>query len=129
MLQFFRKDSANKCPYRTMKCFFFLKKDVKIGGVTTGSKGMLWYDESGVVQHLPSLRVPKEKIIDTSGAGDVFYGAYCASYLERPDDRWCNHFILARAAVAHKIKRLGNDASLPSQKDILYACFAHLERE
>jgi len=109
---------------------FFLKgKGVKIGGVTIGSKGMLWYDETGVVQHLPSLRVPKEKIIDTSGAGDVFHGAYCASYLERPNDPWRNHFIIARAGAAHKIQRLGNEAGLPSQKDILYACSAYLEGE
>lgn len=109
--------------------FFLKSKGVKIGGVTTGSKGMLWYDENGDVQHLPSLKVPKEKIIDTSGAGDVFHGAYCASYLERPDDRWRNHFIFARAAAAHKIQHLGNEAGLPSQKDILNACSAYLEGE
>jgi len=47
-------------------------------------------------KHLPSLKVPKEKIIDTSGAGDVFHGAYCASYLERPDDPLAQpfHFLL-----------------------------------
>ncbi len=108
---------------------FLKSKGVKIGGVTTGSKGMLWYDERGDVQHLPSLSVPKDKIIDTSGAGDVFHGAYCDSYLQRPDDPWRSHFVFARAAAAHKIQRLGNEAGLPSQKDILYACSAYLEGE
>lgn len=108
---------------------FLKSKGVKIGGVTTGSKGMLWYDESGEIQHLPSLNVPNEKIIDTSGAGDVFHGAYCASYLERPNDRWRSHFIFARAAAAHKIQHLGNEAGLPSQEDILFTRSAFLEGE
>ncbi len=56
-------------------------KGCKIGGVTQGERGMLWYDETGIVSRLPALPVPADEIIDTSGAGDVFHGAYVASYL------------------------------------------------
>lgn len=93
-------------------------KGCRIGGVTRGARGMLWYDEDGVISHSPSLKVPSEKVIDTSGAGDVFHGAYCASYLERPEAPWREHFEFARAASAHKIQRLGNEAGLPSRADV-----------
>ncbi len=60
-------------------------KGCKIGGVTQGERGLYWYDEGGEVSTLPALPVPKEKIIDTSGAGDIFHGAYVASYLAAPE--------------------------------------------
>ncbi len=59
-------------------------KGVRIAGVTSGEKGLFWSDESGATEQMPSLNVPKERIVDTSGAGDVFHGAYCWSFLERP---------------------------------------------
>ena len=90
----------------------------RIGGVTEGEKGMLWFDESGAVSRLPALDVPADKVIDTSGAGDVFHGAYVASYLERPDAPWVEHFRFARAASAFKVQKLGNEAGLPSHADV-----------
>ena len=97
---------------------YLKSRGCKIGGVTSGEKGMLWYDEQGVVQRLKSLPVPPEKVIDTSGAGDIFHGAYVASYVERLDAPWVDHFRFARAASAHKIQHLGNEAGLPTQADI-----------
>ena len=78
----------------------------------------LWYDESGDVSRLPALPVPQDKIIDTSGAGDVFHGAYIASYLAEPDKDFAEHFRFARAAAAYKITHLGNEAGLPTQADV-----------
>jgi sugar/nucleoside kinase (ribokinase family) len=98
---------------------FLKSKGCRIGGVTNGERGMLWYDESGEVQRLASLPVPAERVLDTSGAGDVFHGAYMASYLERPEAPWREHFRFARAASAYKIQHLGNEAGLPSQNDIV----------
>ena len=71
-------------------------KGVKIGGVTRGERGMLWYDESGNVRVQPPLSVPSSAIIDTNGAGDVFHGAYIYSYLARPALPWESHFEFAR---------------------------------
>ncbi len=96
-------------------------KGCRIGAITNGEKAMLWYDESGEVRRMPSLNVPREKIVDTSGAGDVFHGAYCASFLARPEAPWRDHFDYARAASAHKIQHLGNEAGLPSNDDVLAA--------
>jgi sulfofructose kinase len=98
---------------------FLKSKGCRIGGVTNGEEGLLWYDEGGEISRLPALPVPKEKIIDTSGAGDVFHGAYIASYLERPDAPWREHFHFAGAASAFKIQHLGNEAGLPTKNDII----------
>ena len=90
------------------------EKGCKIGGVTMGEKGLFWYDERGTVSTMPALRVPKEEIIDTNGAGDVFHGAYVYSRMAHPYASWADHFRFARAASAHAIRFLGNEARLPS---------------
>jgi sulfofructose kinase len=100
---------------------FLRGKGCRIGGVTNGEKGLLWYEGASEIRRLPALRVPKEKIVDTSGAGDVFHGAYCASFLGAPEAPWSEHFEFARAASAHKVQHLGNEAGLPSRADIAYA--------
>jgi sugar/nucleoside kinase (ribokinase family) len=93
-------------------------KGCKIGGITMGERGMLWYDEKGTIGTLPALPVSKSAIIDTSGAGDVFHGAYVASYLAAPERGFAAHFEFARAASAYKIQHLGNEAGLPTLADI-----------
>ena len=70
------------------------------------------------MSHLPALPVPREDVIDTSGAGDVFHGAYVASYLAEPERSFARHFEFARAAAAYKIGRLGNEAGLPTLADV-----------
>jgi len=81
-------------------------------------RGLLWYDEHGEVQRLSALDVPPELVIDTSGAGDVFHGAYVASFLDSPEGKWIDHFRFARAASAFKVQRLGNEAGLPAREDV-----------
>jgi sugar/nucleoside kinase (ribokinase family) len=97
---------------------YLKSKGCRIGGVTQGEKGMLWYDENGTVGRLPALPVPRDEIIDTSGAGDVFHGAYIAAYLEAPGAAFRCHFERARAASAYKIRHLGNEAGLPARADV-----------
>jgi sugar/nucleoside kinase (ribokinase family) len=90
----------------------------RIGGVTMGEHGLLWYDESGENRVLPGLRVPRERVIDTNGAGDIFHGAYVFSYLTTSDATWDSHFRFARAASAYSIQHLGNEASLPTLANV-----------
>ena len=82
--------------------------------MTLGERGLVWYDKMGVVQMLPALAVPPNRILDTSGAGDVFHGAYIYSYLTDPAKSWEEHFRFARAASAYKIQHLGNEGGLPT---------------
>lgn len=91
----------------------------RIGGVTLGARGMLWYDEIGTIRTLPSLAISPDLIVDTSGAGDVFHGAYVYSYLADSTKTWEDHFHFARAASAYKIQHLGNEAGLPTLDEVL----------
>jgi sugar/nucleoside kinase (ribokinase family) len=101
------------------KMLDYLKsRGCKIGGITMGEKGLLWYNETGTVETMPALPIPRERVIDTNGAGDVFHGAYVYSYLAHPGKSWREHFDFARAASTFKIQRLGNEAGLPTLVDI-----------
>ena len=97
---------------------YLKSKGCRIGGVTLGERGMVWYDENGNRRHLPALAVPRDKVIDTNGAGDIFHGAYMYSYMAAPEKCWEEHFAFARAASAHSVQHLGIEASLPSLKDV-----------
>ena len=70
------------------KMLDYLKsRGCRVGGVTQGEKGLLWYDETGAVRTMPAYPIPPERVIDTNGAGDVFHGAYIYSYLANPEQR------------------------------------------
>ena len=97
---------------------YLKSRGCRVGVVTLGERGLLSYDEAGTVRSLNALSVPPNRIIDTSGAGDVFHGAYVYSYLARPDLTWDEHFSFARAAAAYKIQHLGNEAGLPTLADV-----------
>jgi sugar/nucleoside kinase (ribokinase family) len=97
---------------------YLKSRGCRIGGVTMGEHGLLWYDEKGAVKRLPALPIPRHRVIDTNGAGDVFHGAYVYSYLAHPEKDWQHHFEFARAASTYKIQKLGNEAGLPTPADI-----------
>lgn len=48
--------------------------------VTLGEFGAIINTESGEVRMVPALRFPVEKIVDTTGAGDAWCGAFLAAY-------------------------------------------------
>ncbi|HWW47898.1 MAG TPA: sugar kinase [Xanthobacteraceae bacterium] len=104
-------------PYEMLD--FLKQRGCRIGGVTLGERGLVWYDEIGEVQELPAIPLPAEKVIDTNGAGDVFHGAYMYSYLAAPEKSWESHLRFAQAASAHKIQHLGNEAGLPTLADVM----------
>jgi sugar/nucleoside kinase (ribokinase family) len=89
--------------------------------VTLGERGLVWYDEAGNVRTLPALAVPSNCVLDTSGAGDVFHGAYVYSFLADASKHWEAHFRFGRAASAYKIQHLGNEAGLPTLADVATA--------
>jgi sugar/nucleoside kinase (ribokinase family) len=106
----------DKTPRATLE--YLKSRGCKVGGVTLGERGLLWYGEDRKVITMPALAIPADQVRDTSGAGDVFHGAYVYSYLTRPRQSWEDHFRFARAASAFKIQHLGNEAGLPTLDDI-----------
>ena len=109
-------EQLEKSPEATLD--YLKRKGCRIGGVTMGERGMLWYDETGAVATMAALEVPDEAIVDTNGAGDVFHGAYVYAFLAGEGRNWKERFHFARAASAHAIQRLGNEAKLPSLDDV-----------
>jgi sugar/nucleoside kinase (ribokinase family) len=100
---------------------YLKSRGCRIGGVTLGERGLVWYDETGQEGVLPALDVPAGAVVDTNGAGDIFHGAYVYSAMARPGLSWREHFVFARAASAHAIQHLGNEASLPTLEAIARA--------
>jgi sugar/nucleoside kinase (ribokinase family) len=97
---------------------YLRERGCRVGGITLGERGMVWYDETGTDRILPALDVPDELVVDTNGAGDIFHGAYVYSFLNDSGAKWEEHFRFARAASAYSIQHLGNEASLPTLSDI-----------
>ncbi|WP_372423687.1 sugar kinase [Salinarimonas chemoclinalis] len=107
---------------------YLKSRGVRVGGVTMGERGMVWYDETGEARHMPSLAIPGEMVVDTNGAGDIFHGAYVWAHLANPSGTWADHFAFARGASTHAIQRLGNEASLPTRADVETAMTRFPER-
>jgi sugar/nucleoside kinase (ribokinase family) len=106
----------DKTPAATLS--YLKSRGCRVGAVTMGERGLLWYDENGENRTTPALSIPAERVRDTSGAGDVFHGAYMYSYLTAPSRPWEEHFRFAQRAATFKIQHLGNEAGLPTLEDI-----------
>lgn len=86
--------------------------------ITDGARGC-WYWDAGqrdVAQHFhqPAFTVD---VVDTTGAGDVFHGAYLYATLQNWSARRCLAF--AAAAAALKCRALGGRASIPTTDETL----------
>jgi sugar/nucleoside kinase (ribokinase family) len=60
---------------------YLLKKGVKKAAITRGEKPII--ANEGEVNLL--VEIPKVKMIDTLGAGDIFHGAFCYYYAKNKD--------------------------------------------
>jgi sulfofructose kinase len=85
----------------------------RVVAVTRGGEGVSWY-ENGRLQRRAAYPV---SVVDTTGAGDVFHGAYVLAIgagLAVPDA-----MAFAAAAAALKCTRSGGRAGIPSINDCL----------
>lgn len=48
--------------------------------ITLGELGAIIYKEDGEIQMVPALKYPVKNVVDTTGAGDTWCGAFVASY-------------------------------------------------
>lgn len=109
-------EQLQKTPEATLQ--LLREKGCKVGGVTLGERGLIWFEAGDGDRRLEALKVPSDLVIDTNGAGDLFHGAYVYSWLSRPQARWDHHFRFARAASAYGVQHLGNEARLPRVSDV-----------
>lgn len=79
---------------------------------TMGERGCM-LRESGVVRHVPAFRV---EAVDTTGAGDVFHGAYAVAYLNGRSAYDCAVF--ASAVSALKCLDVGGRAGIPRMEEV-----------
>ncbi len=93
-------------------------KGCKVGGVTQGEKGLMWFEGATDVERHTALQVPDDRVVDTNGAGDLFHGAYVFSQMRWTERSWDFHFRFARAASAYGVQHLGNEARLPRVDDV-----------
>lgn len=71
-------------------------RDDQVVGVTLGQEGFLFKDERGT-RHIPALSV---RVVDTTGAGDVFHGAYAFGVASGWDTERCGLFASVTAALS-----------------------------
>jgi len=85
----------------------------RIAGVTTGERGCVLYTEEHGLQSVPA---PSVEALDTTGAGDVFHGAFTHAYLKTGSPRKAATF--ANTAAAEKCTGLTGRAALPAEEEL-----------
>ena len=80
----------------------------KVAAVTLGARGCLAFADGRRIE-VPGFEV---KAVDTTGAGDVFHGAYLFGVLQDWDALGC--CVFANAVAALKCRKLGGRAGIPS---------------
>ncbi len=81
-------------------------------GVTLGGRGYQWDDGAGA-RHINGFKVD---VVDTTGAGDAFHGAFTLALVEGHETSLCARWACATAAL--KCMRLGSRAGLPKRRDL-----------
>jgi sulfofructose kinase len=80
--------------------------------VTRGSKGCVYADKTGVAA-LPAFKV---NVVDTTGCGDVFHGAYAAELARGSGLR--ERVRIASACAAIKAGHAGGQAGIPRRRQV-----------
>jgi len=84
----------------------------RLAAVTLGKRGWVGFDG----QHLLRGEAFAVPVVDTTGAGDVFHGAFCVAWLETGDLR--HSLTFAAAAAALKCRQLGGRAGIPTRPEL-----------
>jgi adenosine kinase len=79
-----------------------LKSDIEVAVVTRSAKGCLVLSPDGV-EAVPAF--PVERVVDTTGAGDLFAAGFLTGLARGADDRTCGR--LGAMAAAEVIQHLG----------------------
>lgn len=83
----------------------------RVAAVTRGPQGTFWLDDNGAHRQ-PAFPV---KVVDTTGAGDVFHGAYALAIGEGREIAYAMRFASAVAALKCTLK--GSRAGIPTRAE------------
>jgi len=86
-------------------------------GITLGAEGALARRRGGTVVRVRALRV---RVVDTTGAGDAFHGAFAWGLLYRRSLRWTMRF--ASVVAGLKCRALGGRKALPTLVQARASC-------
>lgn len=81
-------------------------------GITLGEEGFL-YDYKGDLRHIPAFPVD---VVDSTGAGDVFHGAFAYALTQNWDIHYCGLFASVTAALS--CTALGGRAGIPASQEV-----------
>jgi ribokinase len=81
--------------------------------VTAGDRGCWFVERGGEVRHVPALEVP---VVDTTGCGDVFHGAYAACI--SLGEGVARAIEVATAAAGLKATKPGGRAGIPDRATV-----------
>ncbi len=105
-------DDYTRLENATQACLELKKIGSKCVVVTLSEKGCLWADKDKV-NYFPAFKV---NVVDTTGGGDVFHGAFIFGLLKK----WRMKKIIefASACAALKCRKLGGRQGIPSLKEV-----------
>lgn len=93
---------------------------VRLAGVTRGAAGYTWASAEGQGGHQPAFAT---EIVDTTGAGDAFHGAFAWALAQGHTFADCAR--IAAAVSALKCRRLGARSALPTLEELNSFLKAH----
>jgi ribokinase len=101
-----------KTPDPKVACEELMKKGFKTVVVTIEEGGCIC-GRNDRIFHSPGFKV---KVVDTTGAGDVFHGAFIFGMLKKWSMKKTAKF--SNACAAMKCRKLGGRAGIPTLKDV-----------
>lgn len=103
--------------YSTLESIYEKARDFKNLIITLEDKGALYKDDK--IRIVPTINV---NTIDTTGAGDVFHGAFSYFIMHGFDIKEC--ITLSNIAASHSTTKIGGKNSIPSLDDVMsiYKC-------
>jgi sulfofructose kinase len=90
-----------------------VRSGIRHAGVTLGANGYLWAARSGEQGRQSAFPV---EVVDTTGAGDAFHGAFAWCVAEGHGDRDCAR--IAAAVAAMSCTGLGARTALPTREEL-----------
>ena len=85
----------------------------KIAVITLGERGLLYRNEEGEICRLPACQV---QAVDTSGAGDIFHGAFAYGlYKKFP---LLENLKQSSVTSALSVQKIGSQAAIPTLEEV-----------